>query len=175
MPRRQKADRRAQRSADNTANQPVLVKEVAAQETEALREACADSDWDRSLPGIAPLLRSFGHELKGSRSRARRSARNTGFSAPPEDVPMGVLVDKTKLRCRVERDYQELKGELGVSHFEERSWHRVNHDVMAYMTLETMAALRRSRQSHLTSPAQSGDSSHSFTRPRDTIAYSALG
>ena len=61
------------------------------------------------------MLRSFGHELKRIAMGEKKETPKYWLSAPPEDVPIGVLVDKTKLRCRVERDYQELKGELGVS------------------------------------------------------------
>ena len=43
-------------------------------------------------------------------------------STLPEDTPIEVLVDTAKLRWRIERDYEELKGELGLAHFEGRSW-----------------------------------------------------
>src|SRR5207247_9310031 len=32
-----------------------------------------------------------------------------------------------KLRWRIERDYQELKQELGLGHFEGRGWHGFHH------------------------------------------------
>ena len=37
------------------------------------------------------------------------------------------LVDLAKLRWRIERDYQELKQELGLGHFEGRSWRGFHH------------------------------------------------
>jgi SRSO17 transposase len=37
------------------------------------------------------------------------------------------LVDLTKLRWRIERDYQELKQELGLGHFEGRGWRGFHH------------------------------------------------
>ena len=37
------------------------------------------------------------------------------------------LVDIIKLRWRIERDYEELKGELGLAHFEGRGWRGFHH------------------------------------------------
>jgi SRSO17 transposase len=44
------------------------------------------------------------------------------LSTLPEDAPIAELVDLAKLRWRIERDYQELKQELGVGHYEGRGW-----------------------------------------------------
>jgi SRSO17 transposase len=49
------------------------------------------------------------------------------LSTLPEDTPIEVLVDTAKLRWRIERDYEELKSELGLSHFEGRSWRGFHH------------------------------------------------
>jgi len=45
----------------------------------------------------------------------------------PEDIPLDRLVDIAKLRWRIERDYQELKQELGLGHFEGRGWRGFHH------------------------------------------------
>ena len=37
------------------------------------------------------------------------------------------LVDMTKLRWRIERDYRELKQELGLGHYEGRGWRGFHH------------------------------------------------
>ncbi|HYA80444.1 MAG TPA: IS701 family transposase, partial [Methylocystis sp.] len=42
------------------------------------------------------------------------------LSTLPEDTPLAVLIDIIKLRWRIERDYEELKSELGLAHFEGR-------------------------------------------------------
>ena len=49
------------------------------------------------------------------------------LSTLPEDIPFGRLVDLTKLRWRIERDYQELKQEVGLGHFEGRGWRGFHH------------------------------------------------
>jgi SRSO17 transposase len=45
----------------------------------------------------------------------------------PEDITFRRLVDLTKLRWRIERDYQELKQEVGLGHFEGRGWRGFHH------------------------------------------------
>lgn len=43
------------------------------------------------------------------------------------DMPLRDLVDLAKLRWRVERDYQELKQEIGLGHYEGRTWRGFHH------------------------------------------------
>jgi SRSO17 transposase len=47
-------------------------------------------------------------------------------TAPAEATPEQ-LVFVTKMRWRIERDYQELKQEFGLSHYEGRGWHGFHH------------------------------------------------
>ena len=49
------------------------------------------------------------------------------LSTLPEDTPLETLVDSAKLRWRIERDYEELKSELGLAHFEGRGWRGFHH------------------------------------------------
>jgi SRSO17 transposase len=49
------------------------------------------------------------------------------FSNVPEDIGFRDLVDFAKLRWRVERDYQELKQEVGLRDFEGRGWRGFHH------------------------------------------------
>lgn len=49
------------------------------------------------------------------------------LSTLPADTPIGELVRVAKLRWRIERDYQELKQEFGLDHFEGRSWRGFHH------------------------------------------------
>jgi len=43
------------------------------------------------------------------------------------DITFKRLVDLAKLRWRIERDYQELKQELGLGHYEGRGWRGFHH------------------------------------------------
>jgi SRSO17 transposase len=49
------------------------------------------------------------------------------LSTLSEKITFGRLVDLTKLRWRIERDYQELKQEVGLGHFEGRGWRGFHH------------------------------------------------
>jgi len=49
------------------------------------------------------------------------------LSTLPQDITFRTLVDTTKLRWRIERDYQELKQEVGLGHFEGRGWRGFHH------------------------------------------------
>ena len=49
------------------------------------------------------------------------------FSNRPATTPLRELVGLAKLRWRIERDYQELKQELGLGQFEGRSWRGFHH------------------------------------------------
>ena len=49
------------------------------------------------------------------------------LSTLPRDITFERLVDLAKLRWRIERDYQELKQELGLGHYEGRGWRGFHH------------------------------------------------
>ena len=49
------------------------------------------------------------------------------FSTLPEDIPLVKMVDLTKLRWRIERDYQDLKQDVGLGHDEGRGWRGFHH------------------------------------------------
>jgi SRSO17 transposase len=49
------------------------------------------------------------------------------FSTLPADIGFRQLVDFAQLRWRIERDYQELKQEVGLGHFEGRGWRGFHH------------------------------------------------
>jgi len=69
----------------------------------------------------------------------------------PRNVGLRRLVREAKARWRVELDYRELKDELGMDHYEGRSWAGWHHHVTltmmahAFLTLERLRAKKNSR------------------------------
>ena len=61
----------------------------------------------------------------------------------PVETPLKELVRLAKLRWRVERDYQELKEEIGLDHFEGRSWRGFHHHVTLCAAAHAFLALNR--------------------------------
>src|SRR6266851_1057777 len=49
------------------------------------------------------------------------------LSTLPSSITFRDLVDAAKLRWRIERDYQELKQEVGLGHYEGRGWRGFHH------------------------------------------------
>jgi SRSO17 transposase len=49
------------------------------------------------------------------------------LSTLSENIAFRDLIDFAKLRWRIERDYEELKQELGLDHYEGRSWRGFHH------------------------------------------------
>jgi SRSO17 transposase len=49
------------------------------------------------------------------------------LSTVAKDISFRDLVDTAKLRWRIERDYQELKQEIGLGHYEGRGWRGFHH------------------------------------------------
>jgi len=66
------------------------------------------------------------------------------FSTMAKDVDFTDLVDTTKMRWRIERDYQEMKQEVGFSHYEGRGWRGVHHH--ATMSIAAYAFLVSERE-----------------------------
>jgi len=62
-----------------------------------------------------------------------------------ETIPLSRLVRIAKLRWRIEMDYQTLKGEVGLDHYEGRSWPGWNHHVTLVSLAYAFLLLERLR------------------------------
>jgi len=65
------------------------------------------------------------------------------LSTLPKHSSLRQLVRITKMRWRVERDYQDLKGEVGLDHFEGRTWRGFHHHATLCTVAHGFLALRR--------------------------------
>jgi Stage II sporulation protein E (SpoIIE) len=71
----------------------------------------------------------------------------------PETTPMVGLVRLAGLRWRVEQDYRELKGALGLDHFEGRGWVGWHHHVTLVSVAHGFLTLERRRSPNLVASA----------------------
>jgi SRSO17 transposase len=69
------------------------------------------------------------------------------LSTVPEDVPLADLVRLAKIRWRIERDFQELKDELGLDHYEGRGWRGFHHHAALSIAAYAFLAAERARLS----------------------------
>ena len=105
----------------------------------------AHRDENRSAPA-----RKSGCSSSGRPGHPNR--RNIG-SRPCRRRPRSrTLVRLAKLRWRIERDYQELKDELGLDHFEGRGWRGFHHHGALCIAAYAFLAAERARLS----PSASG-------------------
>jgi SRSO17 transposase len=67
------------------------------------------------------------------------------LSTLPATIAFAALVRLAKLRWRIERDYQELKDELGLDHFEGRGWRGFHHHGALCIAAYAFLAAERAR------------------------------
>jgi SRSO17 transposase len=65
------------------------------------------------------------------------------LSTLPKSTSVRTLVRKAKLRWRVERDYEEMKQEVGLDHYEGRTWRGFHHHAALCAVAHAFLALRR--------------------------------
>lgn len=86
----------------------------------AVRVRCAHRDYNRTEPRPEEWLLTEWPEGEAEPTKYF-------LSTLPADTAIRELVRVAKLRWRIERDYQELKQEFGLDHFEGRSWRGFHH------------------------------------------------
>ena len=96
------------------------------------------------------------------------------LSTLPEDTPLARMVFEAKMRWRIERDYQDLKQDLGLGHYEGRGWRGFHHH--ASLSIAAYGFLLAQRLGH---PDEAGGkktllNAKSLPSPRITSLAQAL-
>jgi SRSO17 transposase len=110
--------------------------------------------------GVTPrrLARAAGGELPvrwllAEWPRGKPEPTKYWLSNLPETTPLVELVRLARLRWRVEQDYRELKGALGLDHFEGRGWVGWHHHVTLVSVAHGFLTLERLRSPNLVASA----------------------
>jgi len=69
------------------------------------------------------------------------------FSTLPDNAPIEDIVRLAKIRWRIERDYQELKDEIGLDHYEGRGWRGFHHHGALCIAAHAFLSAERARLS----------------------------
>ena len=140
-PQRGGPGRPALRVRRTAAHQPVSLKRLAA---ELPASAWKTVTWREGTRGVMRSrfarvrVRPAHRDEQRSEPRAeewlviewpRGESEPTKYwlSTVPATISVSDLIRLAKLRWRIERDYQELKDELGLDHFEGRGWRGFHH------------------------------------------------
>jgi SRSO17 transposase len=105
----------------------VLALDKSAWKTIRWREGTAEWLMSRFARVRIRLAREAEQWLLVEWPRDAKAPTKYWLSNLPEDIAFERLVDIAKLRWRIERDYQELKQELGLGHYEGRGWRGFHH------------------------------------------------
>ena len=124
------------------------------------RTACRTVSWREGSRGRqkssfgAVRVRSAHHHLQGAPPgdeqwllyewpADQKEPTKLWLATIPASSSVKTLVRLAKLRWRVERDYQEMKQEIGLDHFEGRGWRGFHHHATLCAAAHGFLALRR--------------------------------
>ena len=96
------------------------------------------------------------------------------LSTLPEETVVQHLVHVAKMRWRIERDYQDLKQEFGLGHFEGRGWRGFHHHAsLCIAAYGFLVAQRLSQGSKKNSEVRSVPALPADYIPRGSSAHAA--
>jgi SRSO17 transposase len=151
---------------------PCSLAQLALQ---AGQQACVDLIWRRGSKGLQ-RGRFLALRVRPAGVTPRRQARADGGELPtrwllvewpkgnatpvkywlsnlPQTTPLVELVRLARLRWRVEQDYRECKGALGLDHFEGRGWPGWHHHVILVSVAHGFLVLERLHSPNLVASA----------------------
>ena len=138
---------------------PVLARDLAQR---LPREAWETVGWREGTKGLMRSrfarvrIRTAHRDFHGRREpewllvewpSGEREPSRYWLSTLPEEVTLEDLVRLAKLRWRIERDFQELKDELGLDHYEGRGWRGFHHHGALCIAAYAFLAAERARLS----------------------------
>jgi len=155
---------RGRRPRPRYRDNPCSLTQLAFQ---AGQQACVELIWRRGSKGLQ-RGRFLALRVRPAGVTPRRQARQDGAELPvrwllvewPQDkatpvkywlsnlptaTPLVELVRLARLRWRIEQDYRELKGALGLDHFEGRGWPGWHHHVTLVSAAHGFLTLERLR------------------------------
>jgi SRSO17 transposase len=140
-------------------HQPITVKQLAQQLPEqswhevAWREGSKETL--RSRFAALRVRPAYGDDRKGSLQPEQwlliewpaGTSQPSGYwlAHMPANISLKPLVSVSKHRWVIERDYEELKGELGLAHYEGRNWRGFHHHATLCIAAYGFLMAERSR------------------------------
>lgn len=148
-------------------HQPVTAKDLALENEGRFRRVTWREGTKGNLSGRFLALRVRASHRDYTRDRVRelewllvewpegeKEPTKYFLSTLPKRTPVKRLVETVKIRWRIEHDYEELKQELGLRHYEGRGWRGFHHH--ATLTIASYAFLVAERGRFSPSGARGG-------------------
>jgi len=131
-----RAPKKGRRDEPNAISVKDLALKLRAKEWHTIKWREGSDEWLSSRFARVRVCVASGHEARSKPNKewlliewpeGEDEPTKYWLSTLPKNIPFRDLVDAAKLRWRIERDYQELKQEVGLGHFEGRGWRGFHH------------------------------------------------
>jgi SRSO17 transposase len=134
--RRGRAPKKGRRDAPNMTAVKDLALELRAKAWRTIKWREGTNEWLSSRFARVRVHVASSHQRPGKPTKewlliewpeGEKEPTKYWLSTLPRNITFRDLVDAAKLRWRIERDYQELKQEVGLGHYEGRGWRGFHH------------------------------------------------
>ena len=128
--------KKGRRDAPNTISVKELALSLKAKAWRTINWREGTNEWLSSRFARVRVHVASSHERSGKPAKewlliewpeGEDAPTKYSLSTLPSNITFRDLVDAAKLRWRIERDYQELKQEVGLGHYEGRGWRGFHH------------------------------------------------
>ena len=177
--RRGQAPKKGRRDAPNATSVKDLALGLRAKAWRTIKWREGTNEWLASRFARVRVHVASSHERPGKPAKEwlliewpEGEAEPTKYwlSTLPKNVTFRDLVDAAKLRWRIEGDYQELKQEVGLGHYEGRGWRGFHHH--ATLCIAAYGFLVSERE---TIPPSAPRSAALFSQPAVSNSYRPRG